>query len=172
MKSIYYYLTLVSISMLLFSCDINNQTETEQVSISTNLRETDPSIKITGKPHRATELSGKGVACCCEYCFGVCEVEIDIDLGLEIKFSALIIEPNETLGKSRVYFLEELEHFESEFSIDEEILIPEEALVNSVYNFLSLLEGNYTFHEEQGEVIFENEPVITYGYVDVNHELY
>ena len=164
-------ISVLVIGLILSSC--NKQEEIDNANINSSIEASSlapgiPMLKITARPYRkTTKRKRDGKNCGCAFCFGVC----DFGIGFEIGSANVYVDPIINDGKSRIYFAEQLPNFESEFGIDEDLTIPNEAIENTNINSLIIKEGIYEFHEVSGTIIYDDMTVQTYGFVDVNHVL-
>jgi len=123
-----------------------------------------PIIIIRAKPYRAVAANKKGKSCGCLACFGIC----DIHLGGGVDYTDGVIVPDLAINKARVYFLENLANFESEFAIDQNINIPPAALNGTGINNMNLLLGEYSFQSVTDTLIHNSTSYISYGFVDID----
>lgn len=124
-----------------------------------------PKIKIKGKPYRAVEVRERDLKKCeCKFCFGICDVGIEIELDLK-DFGLVADLPN---NKADIYVLENLPNAETEFGIDLDLNIPSSYLQGSGLNQLTLLQGLYTYTPQIDTIIIDNISYVSYGKVNVD----
>lgn len=110
---------------------------TKEVSqVSSKLR-----IEISGKLHK-TNPKSDGTECGCSACFGLCDVKIVIT---DNKISVPVGQNNLTF-----YILEDINHSENTFSIDNTL----SSKLNS--NILYIMNGEYNYIKEKGTIKFDD----------------
>jgi len=169
MKKVMFSALALSIVMILSMNSCQKEKLVNNNEKNVNIEKVGPggSITVSGKPHRSTEDRPRdGKNCGCNECFGLCDLSVDI----EVSYSVIIINPiNTTI--SRIYFTEDLPNFEEEFGIDEDLIIPKEALSSGKYKSYILKQGVYSFVEEKGTINNGVKDIHTYGFVDVSHKI-
>lgn len=168
-KSLVIIITVALFSITaMVSCDKGNNTIKDETSINNTTGERavgGVGLKIKGKPYRATSDRPRDHKNCgCSSCFGLCEVSLELD----IDFTKLCIITDPNGNSTRVYFLEELSNFDTEFGIDNDIAIPKAALEKTKIKSLTLLNGIYTFVKKTDKITINGEGFTTFGYVDVS----
>ena len=166
LKNLLIISVVIFFSILAFvSCQKEaNKLQNESSVPTVNTRSVGIGIKIKGKPYRSTTKRPRdGKNCGCKVCFGLCDVTIESD----IDFSKMFMVVNSNENTTRIYILEDLKNFESEFGIDNDILIPQKALYGTGIKSLSLLSGLYDFIEKKDNIKIDEKNETTYGYVDV-----
>jgi hypothetical protein len=163
-------MVIIGISTFI-SCDKSDPTATGQKILEkSSKREIGPGpiIVIKAKPYRQTHNRKRdGKDCGCNTCFGICDVRIGGGIG----FTTIIIQLNQETNLSTIYFTESLSNFDTEFGIDNDIIIPTEALVNTDISSLILKKGIYSFVEDNSYISMGDSTYHTYGYVSVLHEI-
>jgi hypothetical protein len=122
-------------------------------------------VKLKGRPYRATEERERDLKNCgCKFCFGVCEVEFELDLEDILKGFTVAHVP----GKSTAtfYLTEPVGHNETEFGVDNFLILP--STQTGFPEDLSLDLGVYHFVHQQSSITFNGETQTTYGYVILN----
>ncbi len=168
-KLIIAVVTLFSITAFV-SCqkEDNKLKEEFTVDIASSARDVGVGIKIKGKPYRAIESRPRdGKNCGCKVCFGVCELSMELDFDFSKMF--MVVDPNG--NTTRIHILENLENFEPEFGIDDDIFVPSKALNGTGMESLTLLKGIYDFIEMEDKINIDGKEQVTYGYVDVISEI-
>lgn len=161
------FLSLVFLTILLISCDQSSTLSPVEDSFANtaeiDLREVEVTIGISADPYRNTESRKRdGKNCGCSQCFGICNIEFDVEFGF-------VIAPGPTGGETRAYLIEQLPNIEEEFGIDGDMELPQEYLVNTGITQYILKSGVYSFNEVQGQIQHNNQTYQTYGFVDIDH---
>ena len=144
---------------------------------SEQLKRAEPGIGITigGKPYRPIKFRPRDLKRCdCEYCFGVCDLEFDIDIDFvnspgsggtnDDGFTPMVITEvpgSSNVNKRRIYFLYNLPNFENKFHIDEVLTL------SKGQEKFEFLKGSYDTVFKKGQVKFESEKnsIFTKDYV-------
>jgi hypothetical protein len=117
---------------------------------------------ISAKPYRQIDTNGAGKPCGCHACFGICDITISGGP------SGMIVYVHSSGTHGRFYILNDLDNFESDFIIDENISVPTGALSGSAFSSVNVLAGEYEFTEYTETVYFGTQSYTSYGYVDVD----
>lgn len=119
--------------------------------------------------HRGTDDRPRdGKRCGCSACFGMCDFTVSGD----VSGSIVNINPNESgIGSTTLYLLEEVDHAESEFGIDDDLIVPGNILNGGPYSSITLKTGEYEFHSVEQLILINGVEIMTYGYVVVESEI-
>jgi hypothetical protein len=96
----------------------------------------------------------------------------DFTVSGDVSGSIVNINPNESgIGSTTLYLLEEVDHAESEFGIDDDLIVPGNILNGGPYSSITLKTGEYEFHSVEQLILINGVEIMTYGYVVVESEI-
>ncbi|MFT5817070.1 MAG: hypothetical protein ACJAR8_000135 [Bacteroidia bacterium] len=137
-----------------------NTTDWSEISV-----EGEGEIGLEGSPYRAFVQRDRDMKTCdCKFCFGICGVKIIV----KVPFPNFAIKPNESPTKSKIYVLDDFSNAESEFGLDEDLVVPTNRLSGTGINSLTLISGVYNYESFVEEVIVDSVQRTSYGFVIVD----
>lgn len=121
----------------------------------------------------------KNVPCLCWKCFGICKIRhfssINSDDSDDLPINAtgiFTLFASDGSNYIKINMLENLEHAEPEFGIEDFMALPEESLQDTGYNSIILKEGLYEYAPQEEYIEYNGEVLTSYGYVIVNAEVH
>ena len=143
------------------------QTSTEFDSSTITVKNSSPKLTIKGKPYRAVEERERdGKECGCKFCFGLCDVGIEVELDLK-DFGLVTDLPN---NKADIYLLDNLSNAkeEDEFGVDLDLVIPDFYLNGTGLSELTILQGLYDYTPQLEMIVIDDIEYTSYGRATVD----
>lgn len=129
-----------------------------------------PKIGISAKPYRAIKVRPRdGKTCDCKQCFGICDVKVTVSYEFRTQNppNFIIDVPSKQASKARLYVLRKYEHAESEFGIDEDLVVSGAAIEGFEVESITIPKGVYRYVAKETAIGEQ----VAYGYVDVKLDI-
>lgn len=127
--------------------------------------EEEGTIGLEASPYRAVVERERDMKTFdCKFCFGVCGVKIVV----KVPYPNFGIKPNESPTKSKIYVLDDFPNAESEFGLNEDLIVPANRLIGTGITSLTLVSGVYNYESLVEDVIVDGVLRTSYGFVLVD----
>jgi hypothetical protein len=130
-----------------------------------------PGITIEAKPYRPIKKRPRdGKPCDCKQCFGVCQVKVKVTFDLKAGNFGMIL-PERGSSKAKLLFGKKYDHAESEFVLDEDIVLSDDQLRQLDLDKFQINKGIYRFSDKVSRLEYGGKKYTTYGMVEVNIDM-